>query len=163
MLLQKKMIKYNTKKSINYEYKELIKTKANKKYPYYLETDDGDLKYSEMVYLVNPIEPFKSMIEMNSYITGNLNDESTWSYHEYSRYWHGPILYLRPLMIIYSLKEIYTLQFIVLVIVFIVVIILLYRYDKFFFVSSIITFVIFLVYIVYYYVCFFICMYFIML
>lgn len=131
MLIPKKYVEKNASTSIVYMH-NVIHDQRTKNIEEFKVSDDGDLRYSEMIYLVNEKKPLKSLIEMNSYILGYYTDLSTnnYSYHEYSRYWHGPILYLRPLMCLFNIETIYLINCILLLILVVSFTAYLFKFDK---------------------------------
>jgi len=143
--IPRKYISKNSIESIKLVRKSFIDSKLSYKYPEYLESDDGDLRYMEMIYLVDNRHPINSLVEMNSYLEGNLNelDKNSYSYTQYARYWHAPVLYLRIWMLFGNIKSFIVLEIIVLIIVSIITFISIYSENKSLAISFLIVYLMF--------------------
>ncbi len=132
MLIPHKWVAENANESVVYSRRSIHDKRVKKDVKEYTVSDDGDLRYSEMVYLVDNKKPVKSMIEMNAYISGYYKDlsKNKYTYREYARYWHGPITYLRFMMIFMNIKNIYKLNKVLIVLLLIFFVIYLFRKDK---------------------------------
>ncbi len=82
--ISKKQIQKRTVESIIYLNKKIAYTKTSNSFPRYQDSDDGDLRYMEMEYLLNEKKPIKSMIEMNSYLNGYMTRFLDPNYDDYT-------------------------------------------------------------------------------
>ena len=133
--ISKKQIQKRTVESIIYLNKKIAYTKTSNSFPRYQDSDDGDLRYMEMEYLLNEKKPIKSMIEMNSYLNGYMTrfldpNYDDYTYEQYARYWHGPVFILRPLLLFFNIQTIYSFHFIILFIVSSIFVFKLFKTNK---------------------------------
>ena len=96
----------------------------------------GDLCHLGILYLEDNKHPYKSFIEMNKdsqlllKITtgGHFSDIEFDS--DYSRYWHGHLLILKPLLTFFTMNTIYIIYFIVLLITFLILLLSILKHSK---------------------------------
>ena len=95
-----------------------------------------------MAYLIDEKHPFKSIVEMNFYpeidygfrdYTKMLKDNH--KTESYSRYWQGQTIYLRPLLLLTNVKNIYLINIIIFFILFTILLIKLFKINKVLFIS----------------------------
>lgn len=94
-----------------------------------------------IIYCLDTEHPFKSVLEAR-YYTNNRLDGNNYKYvelvendyegdTEYLRYWHGSIVFIKPLLMLFSLEQIYVVNAIVLSLLTLILFILLFRKNKF--------------------------------
>ncbi len=146
--IPKKSIEKNTVDSIVYLNNDYIYKRTQDLYPKFLKSDDGDLRYMEMEYLLNEKKPVKSIVEMNSYLNGytsKLLDPKykDYTYNQYARYWHGPVFFIRPLLMFLNIHNIYIINLIILLGISLLLAIGMFKKNKCLFIAFIISFFMF--------------------
>lgn len=144
-LIPQKNIYSNTLKSFEYYYKNLkigFLNNTNLEKEYYRIDYSADIKSLSMAYLIDEKHPFKSIVEMNFYpeidygfrdYTKMLKDNH--KTESYSRYWQGQTIYLRPLLLLINVKNIYLINIIIFFILFAILLIKLFKINKVLFIS----------------------------
>ena len=96
-----------------------------------------DQRMLSIAYLMDKQDSITSTIEMNYYVNlqtrGDLDnyvDNENQLIVDYSRYWHGYILLLKPLISIFNIQTIYVINIILFIILLITVLIKLFQHDK---------------------------------
>ncbi len=96
----------------------------------------GDLYHLTMIYLEDNKHPWKSFIEMNkdSYISKKMiNKESfkkTKVDSDYSRYWNGQLIILKPLLSFFTMPTIYNIYLVLFSITFSILLFYLFKQSK---------------------------------
>ena len=99
---------------------------------------ETEIKNLSLVYLVDSNKPFNSLVEMNYYQDSDYGIEDHVSIFEnrsgikrdYSRYWHGQVAYLRPLLVFFSIDNIYLINLCLLIILSVLLVKKLFKLDK---------------------------------
>lgn len=96
----------------------------------------ADVMICNIIFHLNPEDSLKSIVEAKFYSTNgqmqldyglhNLSEENTPN-NQYLRYWHGYIIYFKPLLMIFTIKQIYVIDAILLSILTIYLMILFWK------------------------------------
>ena len=96
----------------------------------------GDAMISNIIWYLNPKHSIKSAIEANFYsLNGqmqidfgidNLSEDIPFN-NQYLRYWHGYIIYFKPLLMFFTIKQIYVIDAVLLVALIIWLMVLLWK------------------------------------
>jgi len=117
-------------------YKEEKRTLNNIKYKHYSVDMMGEIMQLSMIYLENNKNYYSEMIEMNhDYYSAKKIDTSYTPKdfkitNDYSRYWHGNLVLLKPLLSFFTMKTIYNIHFVILSILFCILIFKLLQHSK---------------------------------
>lgn len=96
----------------------------------------GDAMISNIIWYLNPKDSLKSAVEANFYsLNGQMQidfgidklSEDIPFNNQYLRYWHGYIVFFKPLLLFFTIKQIYIIDVILLSILTIYLIILLWK------------------------------------
>ena len=124
-LIPNKLVHNNLIKSIKHYYNDYLFTGKMEidYYDDYYVLDEGEIRYYEQAYFIDPKHPIKSLIEMNCHVYGYIQKGDIYSGGEYARYWHGPVILIRPLSIFFTYKGID----IIIGIIFLLLLFILFR------------------------------------
>ncbi|HPZ23610.1 MAG TPA: glycosyltransferase family 2 protein [Bacilli bacterium] len=97
----------------------------------------ADTYTMNIIYNLNNKKPVSSLIEMNynpraTYSAPDFNEAIKNNEYtaNYSRYWHGEISIIKPLLIIFSAKTIYSIQLLILCLLYIILILKMFKHSK---------------------------------
>ena len=107
------------------------------KYEYRLAVQT-DIKNLSLVYLVDSNKPINSLIEMNYYQDSDYGvtnyaeifENRSGMLADYSRYWHGQVAYLRPLLMFFTIDNIYIISSCILLVLLVILLKNLFKLDK---------------------------------
>ena len=107
------------------------------KYEYRLDVQT-DIKSLSLVYLVDSNKPINSLIEMNYYQDSDYGvtnfaqvfENRSGMLADYSRYWHGQVAYLRPLLMFFTIDNIYIISSCILLVLLVILLKNLFKLDK---------------------------------
>lgn len=107
-----------------------------------------EIKNLSLVYLVNPNKPINSMIEMYYFTDpdNGVNDysimfrEGFGNKQNYSRYWHGQVVYLGVLLSFFTIDKVYIINTVILFTLFVILLFKVFRLDKKLFIAILVSF-----------------------
>ncbi len=129
----------NINKSTNY-YKEYYKNESSKinniKYKHYSIDMLGELSELSMIYLENNKNYYSEMIEMNfdyyapKKISTSYSPTDFQVTNDYSRYWHGNLIFLKPLTSLFKMSTVYKIHLVILSLLFCILLFKLLQHSK---------------------------------